>query len=109
MKLNVALVKLLQFVMFSLFLFSALIYEGTFLLLPLDFLYQVTRGLHTLGVPSALALALSCGMLAYGGHSLRKCSGLCGAVMGTGVELFRFGTRQVRRVDAVVVKPGRKI
>ena len=106
MKVNVALIRLLQFITFSLFLFSALIYEGTFLLLPLDVLYQVTRGLQGLGVPSVLALAAACGVLAYGGHALWKRAGLCEAIVETGMELFLFGTRQVRRFDALAAKIG---
>jgi hypothetical protein len=99
MKVNVALIKLLQFITFSLFLFSAMIYEGTFLLLPLDVLYQVTRGLQALGLPVVLALAAGCGVLAYGGYSLRKRADLCRAIVEIGVELLQFGSRQARRFD----------
>lgn len=106
MKVNVALIKLLQFITFSLFLFSALIYTGTFLLLPLDVLYQVTRGLQALGLPVVPALAAGCGVLAYAGYSLCKCTGLCEAIVETGVELLQFGSQQARRFDARAVKSG---
>jgi hypothetical protein len=105
MKVNVALIKLMQFITFSLFLFSALIYESTFLLLPLDVLYQVTRGLQALGLPVVLALAAGCGVLAYAGYSLGKRAGLCEAIVETGVELLQFGARQARRFDALAAKP----
>jgi hypothetical protein len=106
MKVNVALIKLMQFITFSLFLFSALIYEGTFLLLPLDVLYQVTRGLQALGLPVVLALASGCGVVAYAGYSLWKRAGLCEAIVETGMELLQFGSQQARCFDAMAVKAG---
>lgn len=106
MKVNVALIKLLQFITFSLFLFSALICEGTFLLLPLDVLYQVTRGLQALGFPVVLALAAGCGVLACAVQSLGKRAGLCEAIVEIGFEMLQFGSQQARRFDALAAKAG---
>jgi hypothetical protein len=104
MMVNVALIKLSQFITFALFVFMAMIYAGTFLLLPLDIFYQVLRGLQALGLPIVLALAAAGCVVAYVGYSLWKLSGLCRTIMEIGMELVRFGTQQVRRFDDLVVK-----
>lgn len=106
MTVNVALIRLLQFITFSLFLFAAMIYEGAFLLLPLDILYQVTRGLQALGLPVMLALAAGCCVVAWAGRALWKRAALCCAIAEIGVELLQFGSLQARRFDALDAKAG---
>lgn len=102
MNINVFLIRLLQFITFAVFLFAALVYAGAFLLVPLDIIFQVTRLLHGIGLPTIMALLVAGGAVWYVGKRLWEMPALWHLVWDVGMQIVSFGQAQVKRYDEVL-------
>jgi hypothetical protein len=102
MNLNFLLTKLFQFVTFALFIFMTLVYFGVLLLLPLDFLFQVVRLLHSMGLPAPVSLPISGALLVYIGYQIYRMPDLYTLVIDIGRQLITFGHAQIKRFDPLI-------
>lgn len=106
MKLDQTLVKVFKFITFVFFSFTALLYVGVLLLLPLDVLFQIVRLFHAMGLPTVIAAALGIGAVGYLGLQISKMPALCALVVDIGKQLVAFGHAQIRRCDALIAETG---
>ncbi|MGR9051490.1 MAG: hypothetical protein ACU84J_02460 [Gammaproteobacteria bacterium] len=100
-KLNVALVRLLQFVVFVLFTFMVLIYFGTFILLPLDAAVLLIKLCTVVGLNGFIAAFVAVPAIAYLGLKVYKIPGLVKIIIDTGVELVNTGKSKVEAFNAL--------
>jgi hypothetical protein len=95
--LNVALVRLLQFVVFVLFTFIVLVYFGTMLLLPLDIVVLISKMLNLLGMGTLFGAIVGVPVVAYLGKIVYNTPGLIQMIVENGLDLVSLGKQ---RVDA---------
>jgi hypothetical protein len=96
-KLNVALVRFLQFVVFVLFTFMVLIYFGAMVLLPLDIVVLISKFLHIFGLNTLFGAIVAVPVVAYFGKIVYGTPGLIQMIIDNGLELANIGKK---RVDA---------
>lgn len=89
--LNVALVRLLQFVVFMLFTFMVMVYFGVLILLPLDVVVLISKllGGSLVGVVVALPV------VAYLGKIVYNTPGLVQMLVDNGIDLVNTGKDRV--------------
>lgn len=102
MKLEQALPKVFKFVTFVFFTFTALLYVGVLLLLPLDILFQLIRLFHAVGFPTILSGCMGIGLVGYLGYEVSKMPRLLELVVDIGRQLVEFGHSQIRRCDELI-------
>lgn len=95
--LNVALVRLLQFVVFALFTFIVLVYFGTMLLLPLYIVVLISKMLNLLGIGTLFGAIIAVPVVAYLGKIVYGTPGLIQMIIENGLDLVNLGKQ---RVDA---------
>ena len=100
-KINVALVRLLQFVVFVLFTFMVIAYFGAMVLLPLDAIVLLAKLLGVMGLPGMLAVVLAMPVVGYLCWIVYKTSDLCQMIMDTGVELVKTGKTKVEAFNPI--------
>ena len=93
--LNVALVRLLQFVVFVLFTFIVLVYFGAFILLPLDIVVLITKLLHMLGIGTLFGAIVAVPVVAYLGKIVYNTPGLIQMIIENGIDLANTGKQRV--------------
>lgn len=93
--LNVALVRLLQFVVFVLFTFIVLVYFGTMILLPLDIVVLLTKFLGLFGIGSLFGAILAVPAVAYLGKIVYATPGLIQMLIDNGIDLVNTGKQRV--------------
>lgn len=98
---NVALVRLLQFVVFVFFTFMVLTYFGAMILLPLDAVVLLIKLLAVVGLNSFIAAFIAVPVVAYLGLKVYKIPGLCKMIIDTGVELVTIGKAKVDAFNSV--------
>ncbi len=96
-KLNVALVRLLQFVVFVLFTFMVVAYFGAMVLLPLDLIALTIKLLSVIGLNGFIAAFIAIPAVGYLCLVVYKTPGLVKMIVETGVDLVK--TAKVR-IDA---------
>lgn len=99
---NVALVRLLQFVVFVLFTFMVLIYFGTMVLLPLDAIALLIKLLSAVGLNGFIAAFIAIPAVGYLCLIVYKTPGLCKMVIDTGIDLVNTGKAKVEAFNAIV-------
>ena len=99
---NVALVRLLQFVVFVLFTFMVLIYFGTMVLLPLDAIALLIKLLSAVGLNGFIAAFIAIPAVGYLCLIVYKTPGLCKMVIDTGIDLVNTGKARVEAFNAIV-------
>jgi hypothetical protein len=100
--LNVALVRLLQFVVFVLFTFFVLVYFGTMILLPLDLVVLLTKFLGFLGIGSVFGAILAVPVVAYLGKIVYSMPGLIRMIVDNGIDLVNVGKQRVEAFNKLV-------
>lgn len=93
--LNVALVRLLQFVVFVLSTFIVLLYFGTLVLLPLDLVVLITKFLGTIGFGNLFGAIVAVPVVAYLGKIVYATPGLIPLLIDNGLELVNSGKQRV--------------
>lgn len=101
-KLNIALVRVLQFVVFVLFTFIVLVYFGTLLLIPLDLVSQLVGILTAVGFPGVLATLIAIPIVGYLGFLIFKIPGLLSTLLEIGFELAIIGQSRVQDFNEIV-------
>lgn len=101
-KINVALVRLLQFVVFALFTFIVLAYIGTMILVPLDLVVLLTKLLGVFGIGSLFGALVAIPVVGYLGLIVYRTPGLVQMLIDTGVDLFNTGKQRVEAFNAIV-------
>jgi hypothetical protein len=98
---NVALVRLLQFVVFVLFTFIVLLYFGTMILLPLDIVVLISKGLHLLGVGTLFGAIVAVPLVAYLGKIVYGTPGLIQMIIDNGIDLVHTGKQRVEAFNKI--------
>ena len=88
-KVNVGLVRLLQFVVFVLFTFMVLAYFGAMVLLPLSIVVALVKILSLVGLHGFIGALVAVPVAAYLVNIVYKTPGLCPLIVDTGVELVK--------------------
>lgn len=93
--LNVALVRLLQFVVFALFTFIVLVYFGVMVLLPLDIVVLISKLLGVLGINTLIGAVVAIPVVAYLGKIVYNTPGLVQMLIDNGIDLASTGKQRV--------------
>lgn len=93
--LNVALIRLLQFVVFALFTFIVLVYFGAMILLPLDIVVLISKFLAVLGIGSLFGAIVAVPFVAYLGKIVYTTPGLIQMIIDNGIDLVNMGKERV--------------
>lgn len=102
MKLELTLAKGFKFVTFVFFTFTALLYAGVLLLLPLDVLFQLIRLFHAVGFPTIISGCMGIALVGYLGLEVSRMPQLLELIVDIGRQLVEFGHSQIRRCDGLI-------
>ncbi|MCF6249845.1 MAG: hypothetical protein L3J75_01055 [Methylococcaceae bacterium] len=100
-KVNVALVRLLQFVVFVLFTFMVLVYFGAMILVPLDLVVLIINILGVVGIGGLIAAVVAVPVVAYLGLIVYKTPGLVKMIVDTGLDLVTTGKERVEAFNKI--------
>lgn len=94
-KVNLALVRLIQFVVFSVFTFVVLAYFGAMLLLPLDAVAGLVRLMGVMGIHGFIGALIAIPAVGYLCMIIYKTPGLVQMILDTGIDLVKTGKAKV--------------
>ncbi|MFA5982612.1 MAG: hypothetical protein WC782_01225 [Methylococcaceae bacterium] len=94
-KINLAMVKLIQFMVFVIFTFVVVAYFGAFVLLPLDAVALLVKLFSAIGFNSLLAAVIAVPIVAYLCLIIYKTPGLVNTIIETGIDLVKTGKLKV--------------
>ncbi len=100
-KVNVALVRLLQFVVFVLFTFMVIAYFGAMVLLPLDAIALLIKFLGVFGLHGFIGALVAIPAVGYLCLMIYKTPGLCKMVIDTGIDLVKTGKLKVEAFNEI--------
>jgi hypothetical protein len=100
-KVNVVLVRLLQFVVFVLFTFMVIAYFGAMVLLPLDAIVLLTKLLGVFGLHGFIGALVAVPVVGYLCLTVYKMPELCKLVMDTGFELVKTGKAKIEAFNEI--------
>ncbi|NOT85989.1 MAG: hypothetical protein HOP02_14675 [Methylococcaceae bacterium] len=98
---NVALVRLLQFLVFALFTFMVLAYFGAIVLLPLDMAAMLIKLLGVFGLNGFIAAFIAVPAVGYLGLMVYKTPELTQMLLDTGVDLITTGKNRVEAFNKI--------
>lgn len=101
-KVNIALVRLLQFVVFAVFTFVVMAYFGAMLLLPLDAVAILVKIMGVVGIHGFIGALIAIPAVGYLCLMVYKTPGLCQMMIDTGLELVKTGKAKVDAFNAIV-------
>lgn len=101
-KINVALVRLLQFVVFVLFTFMVIAYFGAMVLLPLDAIVLLTKLMGVVGLNGFIAALVATPAVGYLCLMVYKTPGLCQMVTDTGIDLVKTAKTRVEAFNDII-------
>ncbi|MEY3808128.1 MAG: hypothetical protein RI893_1104 [Pseudomonadota bacterium] len=100
-KVNVALVRLLQFVVFVVSIFMVIAYFGAMVLLPLDAIVLLIKLMGVVGLNGFIAAFIAVPAVGYLGLIVYKTPGLCKMVVDTGVNLIKTSKTNIEAFNEV--------
>jgi len=100
-KVNVALVRLLQFVVFVIFTFMVLAYFGAMILVPLDLIVLFLKIFGLVGLDGIIGAAISVVIVAYLGKMIYSTPGLIKIIVDTGLDLVKTGKDRVEAFNKI--------
>ncbi|MEY4769199.1 MAG: hypothetical protein RL637_1838 [Pseudomonadota bacterium] len=100
-KINLALVRLLQFVVFVVFTFTVLIYFSAMILLPLDAVALLIKFFGLFGVNSLIACLIAIPIVSYLALMVYKIPLLTKMVIDTGIDLVNSGKAKVEAFNQI--------
>ncbi|MDD1605850.1 MAG: hypothetical protein LUP96_04000 [Methylococcaceae bacterium] len=100
-KVNVVLVRLLQFVVFVLFTFMVIAYFGAMVLLPLDAIVLLTKLMGVFGLHGFIGALVAIPVVGYLCLTVYKMPELCKLVIDTGIELVKTGKAKVEAFNEI--------
>lgn len=101
-KVNIALVRLLQFVVFALFTFMVLAYFGAMVLVPLDLVVLIIKALGFIGIGGIFSAVIAVPAVAYLGMIVYKTPGLIQLIVDTGLGLVTTGKEKVESFNEII-------
>ena len=101
-KVNVALVRLLQFMVFVLFTFMVLAYFGAMVLLPLDAIALLIKLMGVIGLHGFIGALIAIPAVGYLCLMVYKTPDLCKMVVDTGIDLVKTGKLKVEAFNEIV-------
>jgi hypothetical protein len=100
-KVNVALVRLFQFVVFVLFTFMVMAYFGAIILVPLDAVVLIGKLLGLIGFGSLFGTIIAVPVVAYLGMIVYKTPGLINLVIEIGLDLVKTGKTRIEAFNKI--------
>ena len=100
-KINVALVRLIQFVVFVVFTFMVIVYFGAMVFIPLDALVMISKLLSVVGINTFVGALIGLPIVGYLGKMVYETPGLIGIIMETGVDLVKTGKDKVEAFNKI--------
>ncbi len=94
-KVNVGLIRLLQFVVFAFFTFTVLTYFGILLLLPLDALVLLVKLMSVFGLNSLIGAIIAVPLIGYLLMLVYKTPGVGEMLLDIGIDLVNTGKARV--------------
>jgi hypothetical protein len=101
-KVNIALVRLLQFVVFVVFTFTVITYFGAMILLPLDAIALLIKLMGVAGIHGFIGALIAIPSVSYLCLIVYKTPGLCKMLVDTGVDLVKTGKTKVEAFNEIV-------
>ncbi len=98
---NVALVRLLQFLVFALFTFMVLIYFGAIVLLPLDMVALLIKLLGVVGLNHFIGALVAVPAIGYLCLMVYKTPELVKMLIDTGIDLVTTGKSRVEAFNKI--------
>ena len=100
-KVNVALVRLVQFIVFVVSVFMVIVYFGAMVLLPLDAVVLLIKLMGVVGLNGFIAAFIAVPAVSYLGLIVYKTPGLCKMVVDMGVDLIKTGKTRVEAFNEI--------
>lgn len=100
-KINYILVRLLQFVVFSVFTFVVITYFGALVLVPLDAVAILVKLMGLVGIHGFIGALIAIPAVGYLCLIVYKTPGLCEMIVNTGVELVKTGRDKVEAFNPI--------
>jgi len=100
-KVNIALVRLLQFVVFVIFTFMVIVYFGAMVLIPLDALVMITKLLGIVGINTFIGAIIGLPIVGFLGKMIYETPGLVGMIMEIGMDLVKTGKDKVEAFNKI--------
>ncbi len=100
-KVNVALVRLLQFVVFVVSIFMVIVYFGAMVLLPLDAVVLLIKLMGVVGLNGFIAAFIAIPAVGYLALMVYKTPGLCKMLVDIGVDMIKAGKTRVEAFNEI--------
>ncbi len=100
-KINVGLVRLLQFLVFALFTFMVIAYFGAMVLLPLDAIALLIKLMSAFGLHGFIAALVAIPAVGYLSLMVYNTPGLCKMIVDTGVDLIKTAKLRVEAFNDI--------
>ncbi len=100
-KVNIALVRLFQFVVFVLFTFMVMAYFGAIILVLLDAVVLLSKLLGLIGLGSLFGTIIAVPVVAYLGMIVYKTPGLVNLVIEIGMDLVKTGKARIEAFNKI--------
>jgi hypothetical protein len=101
-KVNIALVRLLQFVVFVVFTFMVITYFGAMVLLPLDAIALLIKLMGVVGLHGFIGALIAIPGVGYLCLIVYRTPGLCKMLVDAGVDLVKTGKTRVEAFNEIV-------
>ncbi len=101
-KVNVALVRVIQFIVFAVFTFVVMAYFGAMVLLPLDAIAILVKLLGAIGIHGFIGALVAIPAVGYLCLMIYKTPGLVNMIVDTGLDLVKTGKVKVDAFNAIV-------
>ncbi|SMG64567.1 conserved hypothetical protein, membrane [methanotrophic bacterial endosymbiont of Bathymodiolus sp.] len=100
-KINIALVRLIQFVVFVVFTFVVIVYFAAMVFIPLDALVMISKLLSVVGINTFVGALIGLPIVGYLGKIVYETPGLVSMVMETGMDLVKTGKDKVEAFNKI--------
>lgn len=101
-KINVALIRLFQFVVFVLFTFMVMAYTFAMILLPLDAVVMLIKLFSMFGINAIISTFIAVPAVGYLGMMVYKTPALCQLIIETGIDLVNTGKARIEAFNEIV-------
>ncbi len=101
-KINIGLVRLLQFIVFAVFTFTVLVYFSAMILLPLAAVALLIKPFALFGLSTLLGALIAVPVAAYLSMSAYKIPGLITMIIETGLDLVNMGKARVEAFNEIL-------
>lgn len=100
-KINIALIRLIQFVVFVVFTFVVIVYFAAMVFIPLDALVMISKLLSVVGINTFIGALIGLPIVGYMGKMIYETPGLVSMIMETGMDLIKTGKDKVEAFNKI--------